>query len=985
MNVFELVAKLVLDTSDYDKKLPEEKEKTERNFSGVGEAAKTGMKVVGAALAAATTAVVGFGKSSVEAGMTFDSTMSEVKAISGATASEFDQLRDKAQEMGATTKFTATEAADAMVYMGMAGWKADDMLSGIPGILNLAAASGEDLAITSDIVTDALTAFGMEAGEAGRFADILASTATNANTNVGLMGETFKYVAPVAGAMGYEAEDVAVAIGLMANSGIKASQAGTALRSIMTRMAKPTKESGAAMDALGLSLDDGHGHMYSFMEIMEQMREGFTKNLRIPQDEVTASMNELVGQYEDGLLTEKEYEKGLETLMDRAYGAEGALMAEYAAMLAGKTGMSGLLAIVNASDEDFAQLTQAIEESSDTMVRTADGSIMTLTEALESGAEVVEEFNGAAEAMAVTMQDNLQGDVISLKSALEGLKISISDRLTPSLRDFVQFGRDGVRKLTVEFKENGLQGALNALGPVIDKGISLIFSKLPQVLEAAIKLLEAFVNAIINNLPKLIPAAIQIIQSLVQSIVANLPMLLDATVQIIMALADGIIKSLPVLIPAIIEIVLIIVEKLTEPSTLMQLIQAAFQIIGAVAEGLIKAIPKIVEAVPTIIMNLIEAILRFLPQLLASGVQLMTELALGITQGAVEVIGAIVKLLKEIPEKFKERINDAKSWGKDMIQGFLDGIKEKWNDLKKAVSDTAQKIKDFLGFSKPKEGPLSDADTYGGDFIQLFISGINKAKGDLLKTVKDTAKGVFEAIKNTWNTAKTLGENFLNNIANGISSRYSNLSEKVQKIGERIREYWDKFKETAKTLGSNVLVGFTNGIVSKVSGLYEKITHIRENVRDRFRALAESAKSWGRDLMTSFVNGVIEKFNALKSTISDVANSVKRRLGFSEPEEGPLSDFHTYAPDMMKLFAKGIKDNEHLITDQIDKSFDLGDRFWSTVPNAISVNGGSNSSNDNRTFVINLECDKTQFARLIYKLNDEESQRVGVRLARGMA
>ena len=178
----------------------------------------------------------------------FDAAMSQVQAVSGATASDMTLLRDKAKEMGETTKFSASESAEALNYMAMAGWKTEDMLGGLEGIMNLAAASGEDLASTSDIVTDALTAFGYQAEDAGHFADILASAASNANTNVSMMGESFKYVAPVAGAMGYSAEDVAVALGLMANAGIKADMAGTSLRNMIQRMAKPTKESAEAME-----------------------------------------------------------------------------------------------------------------------------------------------------------------------------------------------------------------------------------------------------------------------------------------------------------------------------------------------------------------------------------------------------------------------------------------------------------------------------------------------------------------------------------------------------------------------------------------------------------------------------------------------------------------------------------------------------------------------------------------------------------------
>lgn len=304
----------------------------------------------------------------------FDAGMSEVKAISGATGTEFKQLETKAIQMGAKTKYSATEAASAFKYMAMAGWDTNDMLSGISGIMNLAAASGEDLATTSDIVTDAMTAFGLSAKDSSHFADILAQASSRSNTNVGLMGETLKYVAPVAGALGYSAEDCAVAIGLMANSGIKASQAGTALRSLFTRLAKPTDTVAAAMEKYNITLTDANGNMKPLNTLMAEMRDRFS-------------------------------------------GLSEAQKANLAATLAGQEGMSGLLAIVNSSDEDFKNLTDSINNA-----------------------------DGASDRMAKTMQDNLKGSITIFKSTVESAAISIGKKLTPEVRKFVDTGTNLVKK-----------------------------------------------------------------------------------------------------------------------------------------------------------------------------------------------------------------------------------------------------------------------------------------------------------------------------------------------------------------------------------------------------------------------------------------------------------------------------------------------------------------------------------------------------------
>lgn len=318
----------------------------------------------------------------------FESMISQVQAISGATGKEFDDLTAKAQEMGATTKFTATEAAQAFNYMAMAGWKPEQMTAGISGIMSLAAASGEDLASTSDIVTDALTAFGLKAGDSGHFSDVLAKASASANTNVGEMGEAFKYVASVAGAMKYNVEDTSLALGLMSNAGVHASMAGTALKTSIANMAAPTDSMAAAMDKYGISLTDGEGNMKSLKGVMDNLRSSL------------------------GGLSETEKTAAASTIF-------------------GKEAMSGMLAIINASEEDYNNLSSAIGNSKD-----------------------------AAQDMADTMLDNLAGSMTLMQSAVEGVQNSFGQRLTPYVRGFVDSITDAMPAVTV---------ALNDFMDTVDK------------------------------------------------------------------------------------------------------------------------------------------------------------------------------------------------------------------------------------------------------------------------------------------------------------------------------------------------------------------------------------------------------------------------------------------------------------------------------------------------------------------------------------
>lgn len=372
---------------------------------------------LGNTLRPASMAAAGAITASVKTFMDFEGQMSRVKAISGATTEEFDALNEKAKEMGETTSFTATEAAEAFEYMGMAGWKSEQMIDGIAPIMDLAAASGEELASVSDIVTDALTAFGLEAKDAAAFADVLATTATNANTNVGMMGESFKYVGPVAGSLGYSIEDISLALGLMANNGIKADMAGTALRNLMQRMAKPTKESAAAMDRLGLSMYDDSGKMYSFREIMDQMRKSFGK-INMPVEDFNKRLSEMAAALEDGTMKQKDYDKEFDELILQAYGAEAAEKARAAAMLAGARAMPGLLAIVNTAEGDYEKLATAIDHSA-----------------------------GAAHNMATTMLDNTKGALTLMKSAVEGAALEFGEVFSP----YVVKAADSVKELANRF------------------------------------------------------------------------------------------------------------------------------------------------------------------------------------------------------------------------------------------------------------------------------------------------------------------------------------------------------------------------------------------------------------------------------------------------------------------------------------------------------------------------------------------------------
>lgn len=755
--------------------------------SGLGNAAVTAVKGLTTALGAAAAAVGGIVTASINVGKSFEAGMSSVASISGATGEDFEALKAKAKEMGATTAFSATEAASAMEYMAMAGWKTEDMVSGIDGIMNLAAASGADLATTSDIVTDALTAFGMTAAESSRFSDVMAAASSNANTNVELMGETFKYVGAAAGAMGYSIEDMAVATGLMANAGIKGSQAGTALRSTITRMAKPTKESQEAMDALGISLTDSQGNMKEFSEIMAEMRVGMSS------------------------MTEDQ-------------------KASYAAMLGGQEAMSGLLAIANASDEDFNKLTEAINNSA-----------------------------GAAQEMANIKLDNLEGDITILKSGLEGLGIEIYEGINAPLREVTQLATEMVSDLSKAFAEGGFEGLVGEVGTVlstivtkvaeyapqvIDMGVSIVdslltgiqnnapaigqgaastiasfvggivklfpkliltgitlltefitgmveqfpemlatgkstvsefvtglqdslpklvaaggellgllaqtlISELPQMINSGASSISSFINGIAGMLPSIINTAIQLITTLVSGIAANLPQIITAAVNLVLTLAQGIITMLPTIVQSALQLVLSLVQGLI--ANLPMIITAAVQLVTSLISGIVTMLPEIINAAIQLITSLVQGLIENLPQILTAAIEIVFALINGLIQAIPDLIMAVPQLISAIIDTIMG--TDWLEVGGNIISGIgsglIEGVKSIGSSIKDACSGIKDSICDFFGIHSPSR-------------LMNDMVGTNMALGiseGFQATMAASADTMANAVPSDFSTSTTLAVN----------------------------------------------------------------------------------------------------------------------------------------------------------------------------------------------------------------------------------
>ena len=741
------------------------------------------MSQVGSTMTTRVTAPIVAGLTScIKTTMDFDAEMSKVAAISGATGADFDALREKAIEMGNSTKFSATESAEAMEYMAMAGWKTEQIMDGLGGVMDLAAASGEDLGTTSDIVTDALTAFGLKAEDSTHFADVLAAASSNANTNVSMLGESFKYAAAPAGSLGYSVEDVSLALGLMANSGIKADMAGTSLRNMFQRMAKPTKESDAAMTRLGISLADDEGRMYSFREIMDQLRESFV-DINMPLDEYNAALDELDAQLEAGEITQKKYDSTLEELNKQAFGAEGAEKARAAAMLGGTRAMSGLLAITNASEEDYQKLAAAIDSSSESMALLADGSVVPLSEALASGQEIIEQYDGAAAQMAATMANNAAGDLQILKSNMEALAISIGDLLTPALRDIIAGAQEFVQKLTA--LDDGTKEmivkiglAVAAIGPAL-----IIIGKIVGAIGTIISVSGSLTAAIGTFSTFMTATAIPAISGLAASASAAVP---------------GILAFMAPFAP--------------------------FIAIGAAV--------------------------------VAAGVLIYKNWDT-IKETAQLVGSAVAEKWNELKSKTSEAWNNMKT-----------KTSEAWNNMKTKVSEAAANMKQSIS-EKWDNIKTKTAETW------------NNVKA---KTV-EVLKGVLQDTKTN-----------LTNMKAAFDSNGGGIKGTVAALWTGVKGYF--------TTGFNALNTLTNGKLGEIANL--------------FGSLKDKALTWGKDMIGNFIQGIKDKLAEWKETLNGLAQDAANVLKHSHPKQGPMADDNTWMPDMMQLFAKGIKDNAYLLNNAID-------------------------------------------------------------------
>ena len=877
-------------------------------LSSVGDSiAKAGMGLV----AGVTAPVLALGTSCVKTTSDFDAAMTKVSAISGATGNDLLALRDKAKEMGAATKFSAKESADAFTYMAMAGWDTQQMLDGISGIMSLAAADGLDLATTSDIVTDALTAFGLQASDSGHFADVLATASSRANTNVAMLGESFKYVAPVAGALGYSVEDTAVALGLMANAGIKGSQAGTALRAAISRMVKPTGDAQKVMRKYGLSLTNADGSMKSFGDVMVDLRQKL------------------------GGLTE-------------------AQQAQVAATLFGQEAMSGMLAIINASESDFEKLTEAINNA-----------------------------DGTAQSMADTMNDNLAGQLVLLKSQLEGVAIQIGEVLVPHIRNFLTQVSDWISKFSDLFSKHGdliIKIALiaAALGPVlvvVGKTISF-FGKMGSAfnnISALIKAMNvslATAGTSIGAIAGPILAAVAVIGILAAAF-KHLWETNDQFKNSMTAIWNGIVASVQSFCQGIVDRINSLGFDFQNVTDVLKSIWEGFcSFLAPVFEGAFSLISTIISTALNAVLGIVDVFIALFQGNWQGAWDAVLGIASSIWAGIVEAFSTVMTTLKNVADVVLGWFGSSWSSVWSAVSSFFVGV---WNSIVAFFQGIVLSLQTIMGsigtFITSTWSAITSAVTgivgqlaslvmtYFGDMfmnISAALQGLSAVFSGIWEAIKTTVLGIVliicDLISGDFQSLQSDLMGILESLMSAFSSIWSGIQSTVTGIAGAIAAAlsgtWNAIKSAAtaawnalKSAASSIFSAISSAISSAVSTAVSAVSSgfssmaskassavssMGSAIRSGFNSvvsfltnLGSQASTWGSHMIQGFANGIKSAMGALLSTVKNLADQIRSFLHFTRPDRGPLRDYETWMPDMIEGLSKTLSAAAPGLVDQV--------------------------------------------------------------------
>lgn len=871
MDLFNLAAKITLDTTEYERGLTGAQSKWNSMGSFIKGGAGKIAKVGGVALAAASGAVVAFGKKSIDAGMAFDSSMSQVAATMGLTMADLQSdvkttdtafgtftgnLREYAQFMGKNTAFSATEAADALNYMALAGYDTQTSMDMLPNVLNLAAAGNMDLARASDMVTDAQTALGLDIGETTELVDKMAKTSSKSNTSVSQLGEAMLTVGGTAKNMKGGTTELSAALGILADNGIKGAEGGTALRNVLLGI--QSKKFEKTFGELGVSAYDADG------------------NLR-PLNETLADMNTAM----EGM-TEQEKTKLITNTFNKA-------------------DLKSVNALLGTSSERWNELTGEIENAS-----------------------------GAAQDMADTQLDNLAGDVTLFKSALEGAQIAISDSLNPTLRTLVQEGTSGLQRLTDAFTEGGFNAAIDVAADLIAEWTQKLVEGIPKVLEIGAKLLLALARGIIKAVPSVLKGlgtlGGQLVDAIRRGMAKGVGLLANGFGKSLKAQSNNFRKSAMTIIGSIgdqakrfIELGSMLVTNLIDGLTeaFPTLIKNGTEIIKSIHTGVISAIPDLITAAGNIVTSFVNFIMTAAPAMMQSGIDIINNLINGFTSNGSSITSAIGMVITNIGTAITNGLPAILAKGGELLQTIANGITKSIPLIAQAAGGILTSIGGWIS------GNASSLISKGAEIFSQVISGIGSAimnigttLGDIITKIADwingdggaqlPAKGaeIWEAIKNGIVTAlSTIGETLMG-LLSGITTWVTTNYDSIAQAGKNILTYivegivavasdvatgmlsligaaitWIvNNKGTILTTGKTIVTYIINGIITAVTTIGKGFVSLVSNIASWVMAHSDDLLAVGRNILDWIIAGIKKWISDIKQGFDNTVAKIKEKI-----------------------------------------------------------------------------------------------------------
>ena len=939
---------------------------TKDKISAFGSAATSAGKSLTKGL---TAPIVGLGAASVKVTARFEKSLSEVEAISGQTGKATQELVSiademglaykknadgsvdameilsaKAQEMGAKTKFSASESAEAFKYMALAGWDAGDMLNGIEGIMNLAAASGEDLASVSDIVTDSLTAFGMSASESTHFADVLATAMSKSNTDVAGLGEAFKYVGPVAGAFGYTVEDVSTALGLMANAGIKGSSMGTALRQSLVQLTSPSAEAKKYMEKYGVSLYDSQGNTKDLMTVMKDLRGTFKMTgsdvKKLSKDELNdlqTAVEQDAGAWDKYVDSMPINQQEKLTALTEIFGARS---------------MPAMLAIIQAGEKDFNDLAGAMHNA-----------------------------DGTAEEMSEIMMDNLPGAITLAKSALEGLGIRIGQQITPTLTKIIQSFTKFIAWLTkasdgtVAFAV-GLGVLLASIGPVLfalgtmaNKIVALItlYEKMSTILKgkavtgflasakakmvdtaASIKNAAANIfnskamtamgtsakaavakvlalamahkvatGAIFGIIGILAGVAIYMhktgtsasemkdkIVNVFNNVVEQLPQIMSTVAQV----ASGIAKQIPALVQSALsslgEVIRVGLDNLKTAlpeiaqwwaNDMPQMIAVGGDMIVNIINGFSQMLPELIATGTDMVIQLINQFFAQAPQFINVGLQVVLSLIQGVTQAIPQLVASFSQLLSSnLGPIINQVIKVMMSIANAIIQNLPLILTAAGQIVIAIVQALAQNAPTII------QGAFK--------LVLALVTGIIQALPQLALAAGKIIIALIEALLSFTGSMLSAGGRLIMALIQGLMGWGSSLGAKGRELGRKALQGIRGGLGNLMGVGAQWLQGLWRGIKSKTASVVSGAKSWAKGLPKAIKGALGNLHSIGANFIQGFWNGIKSKIGGVLSNLRSKFNEAKGIAKKTMEISSPSRVMYRYGKWFMEGFENGINE-----------------------------------------------------------------------------